>query len=228
MRYKRAILVLLAAVGSGALATRAGLRGSGHDFSGAAWNTGGEMCQPCHTPHHAHSEIDGQEAAFLWNHTFPVNDDFTTDGGTNYVLGAASLACLSCHDGVTALDAYGVHSGTPGNVMPGDPGTGVNVGRDLRGDHPVGAKYGTSTRRRQSVLSGSTWVVKAPTGVGTATATLRLSGSSKTTARVECTTCHTPHDNQYGDFLRMSNAGSLLCAGCHTVQYDGTTSVYVP
>ena len=33
--------------------------------------------------------------------------------------------------------------------------------------------------------------------------------------RVECTSCHNPHDNAQGYFLRMSNRGSALCFACH-------------
>jgi predicted CXXCH cytochrome family protein len=33
--------------------------------------------------------------------------------------------------------------------------------------------------------------------------------------RVECTSCHNPHDNELGSFLRVSNAGSALCFSCH-------------
>lgn len=33
--------------------------------------------------------------------------------------------------------------------------------------------------------------------------------------RVECSSCHNPHDNGLGSFLRMSNEGSALCFSCH-------------
>ncbi|HSG48660.1 MAG TPA: cytochrome c3 family protein [Longimicrobiales bacterium] len=33
--------------------------------------------------------------------------------------------------------------------------------------------------------------------------------------RVECTSCHTSHDNSNGDFLRVPNARSALCLTCH-------------
>ncbi|UCC25314.1 MAG: cytochrome c3 family protein [Gemmatimonadales bacterium] len=33
--------------------------------------------------------------------------------------------------------------------------------------------------------------------------------------RVECTSCHTSHDNTNGAFLRISNEGSALCLTCH-------------
>jgi predicted CXXCH cytochrome family protein len=33
--------------------------------------------------------------------------------------------------------------------------------------------------------------------------------------RVECTSCHSPHDNGNGKFLRISNQGSAMCLTCH-------------
>jgi predicted CXXCH cytochrome family protein len=213
MMVAGAVMVAMAA----SVHAASGVKGSPHDFSGAAWMEEGEMCLPCHIPHHAITDIGGHEAAFLWNHEV-TTQNFLTES-TNVVLGASSLACLSCHDGVTAVDSY---SGKSGTVLMGHINPDAVIGTDLMDDHPVGVLYGTSTRRAQSTLSGSTWVVKS------GTSSLRLNGASKTTARVECTTCHTPHSNANEGFLRMSNAGSALCAACHISQYDGTTSVYVP
>ncbi|MBI3593131.1 MAG: hypothetical protein HY099_06610 [Nitrospirae bacterium] len=33
--------------------------------------------------------------------------------------------------------------------------------------------------------------------------------------RVECPSCHDPHDPSRNTFLRKSNAGSALCLTCH-------------
>ena len=30
-----------------------GITNSAHDFSNKGWNSAGEICQPCHTPHDA-------------------------------------------------------------------------------------------------------------------------------------------------------------------------------
>jgi predicted CXXCH cytochrome family protein len=34
-------------------------------------------------------------------------------------------------------------------------------------------------------------------------------------SQLQCTTCHNPHDDQYGNFLVMDNTGSALCMVCH-------------
>jgi len=65
-----------------------------------------EICVFCHTPHHANSAV---EPAPLWNRTNQTEFSYTPYGTTiagNYVeeVGSVSLACLSCHDGVTTLD----------------------------------------------------------------------------------------------------------------------------
>jgi predicted CXXCH cytochrome family protein len=213
MMVAGAVMVTVAA----SVQAASGIKGSPHDFSGTDW-ADGEMCLPCHIPHNAITEIGGTEIAFLWNHAV-TTQDFLTES-TNVVLGASSLACLSCHDGVTAVDSY---SGKSGTILMGDINPDAVIGTDLRDDHAVGVLYGTSTRRAQSTgVAGGSWSVKS------GSYSLRLSGSTKTTARMECTTCHTPHSNANEGFLRMPNAGSALCAACHISQYDGSTSVYTP
>ena len=43
----------------------AGITGTKHDFKGEAWNTGGQICIACHTPHNAKTT----QLIPLWNHT---------------------------------------------------------------------------------------------------------------------------------------------------------------
>jgi predicted CXXCH cytochrome family protein len=126
-------------------------------FSGTA-----EICVFCHTPHGA----DTSAAVPLWNRTLPTPASFTTydslgtsslDGKTASV-GSVSIACLSCHDGVTSMSAV---INAPGSGTTGDPawqagqwsglnqtggkisaGLITNIGTDLRNDHPIGIQYG--------------------------------------------------------------------------------------
>ncbi len=71
-----------------------------------ARNNYGEVCVYCHTPHGANTTI----AAPLWNRTNKANT-YTlyniplTSGQTPTNPGVNSLACISCHDGVTAIDS---------------------------------------------------------------------------------------------------------------------------
>lgn len=126
-------------------------------FSGTA-----EICVFCHTPHGA----DTSAAVPLWNRTLPAANTFTTydslgtstlDGKTAPV-GSVSIACLSCHDGVTSMSAVinAPGSGTGGdatwtggtwsgaNQTAGALAAGLitNLTKDLRNDHPIGIQYG--------------------------------------------------------------------------------------
>jgi len=76
--------------------------------SGATFSTN-EVCVFCHTPHGA--DVSNQ-AAPLWNRALPASSSYSNydsanfDGDTSTGPRGVSLACLSCHDGTTALDAF--------------------------------------------------------------------------------------------------------------------------
>ena len=138
------------------LGTTAGGTGV-NQFSGTA-----EICVFCHTPHGA----DTSAVVPLWNRTLPAPASFQTyaslgttslDGKTAPV-GSVSIACLSCHDGVTSMSAVinAPGSGTTGdaawqagtwsgaNQTAGVLAAGLitNLGTDLRNDHQIGIQYG--------------------------------------------------------------------------------------
>jgi len=77
-------------------------------YMGTSRNDYGEICVYCHTPHGANNFI----AAPLWNRTikptvYKTYADLGTTSLTQVVTqpGPASLTCLSCHDGQTAIDS---------------------------------------------------------------------------------------------------------------------------
>jgi predicted CXXCH cytochrome family protein len=128
-----------------------------NQFSGTA-----EICVFCHTPHGA----DISAVVPLWNRTLPAPSSFqtydslgtSTLDGKIAAVGSVSIACLSCHDGVTSMSAVinAPGSGTAGNAawqagtwsganqVAGKiaPGLITNIGTDLRNDHPIGIQYG--------------------------------------------------------------------------------------
>jgi len=137
-----------------------GTTGTGvNKFDGTA-----EICVFCHTPHGA----DTSAAVPLWNRVLPAPASFTTYDslGTSTLdgkvapVGSVSIACLSCHDGVTSMstviNAPGSGGYNPaGAAMPGAwtganqtggtlgvAGQITNIGKDLKNDHPVGIQYG--------------------------------------------------------------------------------------
>jgi predicted CXXCH cytochrome family protein len=163
---------------------------------------GNQVCLPCHTPHNALT-VDGENYV-LWNHaettqTFVMYK--TTINPTSTQPQGPSKLCLSCHDGVTAIDSYG---GTTGSiVMTGD----AALGTDLSNDHPIGVQYPTalSTQYRNP----STFAPGIDSGPGVKLVTIN------TVERVECSSCHNVHNNGLGNFLRVPIQESYLCLQCH-------------
>ena len=178
--------------------------GTSHDFSdGEAWNTTGELCVVCHTPHNSDMTVT---SAPLWNHkvttvaAYNIYSSSTLDATDMGQPSAESKLCLSCHDGTVALENFGgVTTGTNFIASP--------LGSDLRNDHPISFTY-------DAALSGTDLGLNNPTttnsGLGsTITNDMLFSG------KLQCATCHNVHDNSNGAFLRVSNAGSALCLTCH-------------
>jgi len=177
-----------------------------------------EVCVFCHTPHAASTTAkplwnreDSAAAYQMYNNAWSSTIDMTVAGSPQGV----SLACLSCHDGTVALDAFqnapgagGGGAGSEGYTFTGaDPGnlfpaaSFAMLGPDLRNDHPISVTYD---------------IVADPSfnAAGTFTNVQLANGN------VECSSCHNPHDadgplNDTATFLRGDNAGSALCLECH-------------
>lgn len=188
-----AALVLL-----GSTSAFAVISGSSHDFSGAAWNTTGEICIVCHTPHNADTLVNN---APLWNHdtssnTYTLYDNTSaSQDSTPAQPNGVSLLCLSCHDGTVNIDAFGGAAGTA-------PLSGTaNLTTDLSDDHPVGILYDAALVTADGDLND-------PTALGTA---VTLFGGN-----VECASCHDVHNgSNIAKLLVTSNAASALCLTCH-------------
>ena len=190
-----------------------------------SWNTGAsgtqEICKVCHTPHMRDSGM--WAAAQLWNHELANDTSWTMYADTFGTLDAdvatlptgKSKLCLGCHDGVTALDAYGTHTGTAGFDIDGtalDYRAGVTTGKNLGSSHPVSIIYASSTDVRADADLRS---INATTfdGAAVSTALELISGNYY----IQCTSCHEPHqdrtENKY--LTRLPNTGSELCLACH-------------
>ncbi len=159
------------------------------------------ICLPCHTPHNPESGVTQADAP-LWNHetTSGSFTPYTTVAGSSAGnVDGPSRLCLGCHDGVTAMDSYGGATGSTDMTDVG--GLGVIIGEDLTDDHPVGVIYPSSGQ----------YIAAATV---TSTGGLRLY-TVDSNLRVECQSCHDPHDTTNAPFLRKSNAASALCKTCH-------------
>lgn len=210
-----------------------------------------EPCVFCHTPHASNvnsvystnpNTISGTGSGntnpagkLLWNRALPdrawnVYASSTLNHNTSGGPGTLSLMCLSCHDGVGAMNVllnYSDIGGQPGAIgfmqnqfgdfALNDPNIGpLNIGGagctgddcasgggDLQNDHPIGFVY------NDTLDSGLV-------ALGSLNATLQRR-MAVTSNRMECSTCHDPHITNAGgnNFLVMSNTGSALCLSCH-------------
>ncbi len=167
-------------------------------------------CIFCHTAHRAMGETP------LWNHTLSsVNNYVVYSSDRLQALGitvpqpnGSSRLCLSCHDGTVALGSIST-SVTPvtmyqsGSAITTMPAGTDNLGTDLSADHPVSVNYDAAAQADTTLQPRST--------INSAVPLELLNG----VYFVQCTSCHNPHDDRYGNFLVMDNTSSALCAACH-------------
>ncbi len=168
-------------------------------------------CIFCHTVHQAIGETP------LWNHNVSSVSNYVVYSSTrlqslNITIpqpNGSSRLCLSCHDGTVALGSISssvtpvpvYQNGAPITTLPaGDP---ANLGIDLSADHPVSMSYDACVQADSTLQPRASLnpVVK-----------LELVNGGYC---VQCTSCHDPHNNQFGNFLVMNNTGSALCNACH-------------
>lgn len=195
---------------------------SSHDLSTDFSTT--QVCEFCHTPHKFTATAN---PPLLWNVTVATGP-YTTYSSSSF-NGAAdirdpaagtgdasymTLLCLSCHDGtVTEASFYELPTGAgTATLNPPDVGFG-----GLANDHPVDFTYSvalaTADGALQSPTEGAT--VAIPYVGVTNDLPLYKDLPGDTSGRMECATCHNPHDDTNGRFLRMGNTASALCLNCH-------------
>jgi hypothetical protein len=223
--------------------------GSGASLSvpGFVPDSGKRLCAYCHTPHHAIAIADpaanGADTLPLWSHEVSnvnyspyVSASFTPKGGQTMAadpLAGPSRLCMSCHDGITAVDNY--YGLTNGNLMrplvaPPYPGMPV-ISNNGNKSHPIGFAmidvipgYPGATNPDNNILplnNSSTYL----TGSGSTGPTIisRLAFG----ALMTCSTCHDVHNSlnkisyQAGDqnYLILgpqTQTNSSLCFSCHT------------
>jgi hypothetical protein len=238
--------ILFAAAVAGAallpLTVRAGIIGSPHDFSGESWNIKpsdhNSVCGTCHTPHHADSSVVPlwAHATTTQNFTMYSSNQLNTlgDYATKMVAlpsptpSSTSLACLSCHDGQTAINTYGgtTWGGTAVTVT-----NSANLGTDLTHTHPISIDYtvNLSTLDTGVFNPDTTPVLQPVSGTFNSGSDMSVNGFLLNGRhRLECTSCHdvhnqigTPYDiNNNPKLVKIvgvdaQNNGSLLCRSCH-------------
>lgn len=195
-----------------------------------------EVCVFCHTPHGS----DTTASAPLWNRMSPAASTFTTynstrlqggdasNSGAAYAPGSVSLACLSCHDGVTAINsvinAPGSGNWTSGQVtsfggsaltMPA--GSIANIGQNLNNDHPIGVRYagGATTANATATFTANgfaAWTTQTINGQAAFWVDTEYSGSARAgngTRQKTDMWLYTRTD------VGLTNTAFVECASCH-------------
>ncbi len=172
------------------------------------------ICIFCHTPHNAAPDSP------LWNRElepqiYTVYASPTLGAGVLPQPSGSTKLCLTCHDGTVAMGAV---LNPPGGIaMSGSstlpPGSLSDFGLDLSGHHPVSFSYSASLPNVELQPSPPEELV--------------FGGADE----VHCSTCHDPHNDEFGRFLVKDNRFSALCITCHTLtEWPGSahaTSTYV-
>jgi len=156
------------------------------------------ICIYCHIPHSATTD------APLWNRLSSggyINYQSSTSDASPGQLGAASVRCLSCHDGTIALgDLANSRTGIIDNLSSTTLNGRSGLGTDLSDDHPI------------SIIYDSGLSAKDPDLVHPANVDLPLPGGE-----LHCTSCHDAHDNTIPPFLHKSPLYGELCITCHSL-----------
>lgn len=160
-----------------------------------------EVCIFCHAPHNAAPQTP------LWNRHNPttyyrIYASSTLDARMDQP-GGASKMCLSCHDGSIALGLVLSRGETDPIVMnqPFMPTGPSNLTNDLSDDHPIGFRFDRQLSNRDRQLRSPDLVSQR----------VKLGNRGE----VECVACHDPHNNELGNFLRVTDRQSALCNTCH-------------
>lgn len=158
-----------------------------------------EVCVFCHTPH------GSTPRAPLWNrddsgNTYTLYNSSTLEAVPGQPDGS-SILCLSCHDGTVALGK--ISNRSTEISMSGSMSSKGNLTTDLSDDHPISFTYNSSLVSADGELK--------PLPLSTA----ELDINSK----VQCSSCHEPHNEIYPKFLRASNEFSAICFLCHDKTY---------
>jgi hypothetical protein len=222
---------------------QAQVAGSQHDLTSAGSPQGGgtsatdQVCIFCHTPHGG----DTDAPVPLWNKSLPAPGAYTryssiatpSFDSAEAPVGSVSLACLSCHDGVQAMDVVLNKPGSGGYVAGGEefdtttlgPMTGDPVpalGTDLSNDHPISMQYAGGGAVAGDADDAQTPIAQLGDQDFNAPYTRNEAGvAGGVQPFVECGSCHDPHNSSTQGpgsvaFLRIENTASQVCTACHT------------
>lgn len=215
--------------------------------AGVAGDKQSRICVYCHHPHNARIQGssegptgDEMEYSPLWNRQMSDRNftgynngimmgtadsqqqhmlNASTPGNGGTAIGGVSLLCMSCHDGVVAMNAYSSNNadgGTGSSNVLNAAGSAISgtaaFTTNLNNHHPMGFSYVAVQADDNEIAATDVEMVP---GMGVNIGDL-LYGADNT---MECVTCHDVHNtaNQEGAerFLWRSNNESNFCLTCH-------------
>lgn len=239
---KALVLILVSVFVLTAASAFALISNTRHNFTGGFGNTvsGITLCQLCHIPHGGSTATAGLP---IWSRSTPTNTAFTVyngsgagvngttlSGTTVNMPGTFSLTCLSCHDGTIAINVISKNSvtttyaitannayvnGTSGlltTATNATTGYKPNLLQDLRNDHPIGVAYRGTSATLAGLVNSTTvnGVVQVVNG--------SYSYPMFQTDRVECASCHDPHNNPAGRLPMLRGLTTQICQDCHATK----------
>jgi hypothetical protein len=204
-----------------------------------------QTCTFCHTPHNSVPQT------VLWNRKDPTTTFGRYSSASLIIRGkseakygepnGSSRLCLSCHDGVTALGD--VLNGPLIDFGTNDKITGIakfDANKVKLGHHPVSFVYDDTAVL--AALNAKTGTYGNPYNIPPVASKVKLDKLK----RMQCTTCHDPHQNQTDDaatyppantrkvapFWVLGDSGNAVtdhdavCTTCHPTftQYDPLTN----
>jgi hypothetical protein len=198
-----------------------GIVGSKHDMNRLSSSDPYQrVCAYCHTPHHAITE--GNDYLPLWSHeltaqSFSMYASPTLDAQyeADPLMGPSRL-CMSCHDGVVAVDQHY-------NISGGVQKTGDNYGQiaitngtgDLTNDHPIGFNFADVAAADRGIRPPDSTFIDNPTG-------LTIQDALYSDGIMTCATCHEVHNRDnvsqnpaYNYFIYSPEENSKICLSCH-------------
>ena len=214
------------------------------------------LCIFCHAPHHAYKltgivQGTGPESVSadytylpLWNH------DQTVQAFTPYyngpdapidpamkasqayanvmTIGAASLLCLSCHDGTVAVNQFGSSPQDSRSISTGAAfmAPQYRIGADgyLANHHPIGFDYTLVAAVDLEIIPADAAFFDHDIDsiYGPVAGQINAAGSIPVNNflfnnKMECATCHAVHNtgNTGEKLLYVSDQNSNLCLSCH-------------
>lgn len=208
--------LLLASLAGNNTAFAGSIKNTAHDLSSKGFDAG-ENCIICHTPHNSDISVT---VSPLWNHQ-PASTTYdmyyTDDDNLVAQPTGESKLCLSCHDGVTAIDKFGGR--TTNSFMSGTAGS--NASNEQNDSHPLSILFNSaSAAKNPSLYDPATTTVTIGSG-STNTRTGTIAELLLPNGRVQCNSCHDVHNNFVGNdakdqpFLKITKARSEICLTCH-------------